>query len=158
MAALDKAIETQEELDAIIQKRIKREQEKLEKEKKDALDEANRKAAELEKQIASFAEKAKETETKDAETAKTISELEGKVKSYEATALKTRIAHELAIPYELAARLTGEDEQAIRADAENLSKVLGTQKHKTAPSKSTETSADPTAAAYASILSDFKGE
>lgn len=159
MAALEKPIETQEDLDAIIAKRIKREQEKLEKEKKDALAESDKKIAEFEKQIAAFAENAKERDTKEAETAKTISELEGKVKGYEASAIKTKIAHELNIPYELASRLSGDDEKAIREDAEKLSKVLGTQKHHEAPRRSTEgDGTDPTAAAYAAILSDFKGE
>lgn len=159
MAALEKPIETQEDLDAIIAKRIKREQEKLEKEKKDALEESNKKIAEFEKQLATFAEQAKERDTKEAESAKTISDLEGKIKGYETSALKAKIAHELKIPYELASRLAGDDEKAIRADAENLSKVLGTQKHGTAPLKSTEDkTVDATAAAYATILSDFKGE
>lgn len=157
MAALEKAIETQEELDTIIAKRIKREQEKLAKEKEEAVAEANKKLKDYEKQIATFAEKAKETESKEAETTKKINELEGKIKGYETTTIKTRIAHELGIPYELAERLSGEDEKAIRKDAENLAKIISTKKHDPAPSKSTE-SGDAKASAYATILSDFKGE
>lgn len=54
----------------------------------------------------------------------TIADLQGKVKGYETAALKSRIARENHIPYELADRLTGETEEDIRRDAENLSKFI----------------------------------
>ena len=53
--------------------------------------------------------------------------------------VKTRIAHEFGIPYELASRLSGEDEDAIRKDAETLSQLIGQQvRHKAPPLRSTE--------------------
>lgn len=46
--------------------------------------------------------------------------LNQQVKSYEMSALKARIAHEAGLPYELANRLTGDDEKSLKADAESL--------------------------------------
>ena len=86
----------------------------------------------------------------------TIADLNGKVSSYETASLKSRIAHEKGIPYELAGRLTGDDEASLRADAESLSKLI-TSKPGAAPLKNTEPSPskdDP----YKSLLNGLKGE
>lgn len=46
------------------------------------------------------------------------------VKDYETSALRSRIAHEEGIPYELAQRLTGSTEAEIRKDAQGFAKML----------------------------------
>lgn len=100
-------------------------------------------------------------ETLNAEKTKfdeTIAGLNGKISSYELSSMKARIAHEKGIPYELAGRLSGEDEKSILEDAESLSKLI---KNKPAPPplKSTEpTGADGKDAAYKALLTNIKGE
>lgn len=54
------------------------------------------------------------------------------IKRHETDSVKTRIAHEKGLPYEMAARLTGETEEEISADADKLVGVIGTI-HEPAP-------------------------
>ena len=49
-----------------------------------------------------------------------ITELQGQVSNYETASLRTRIALQNGLPYDLADRLQGADEEALRADAERL--------------------------------------
>ena len=94
---------------------------------------------------------------KSGEYDKTIADLTGKISSYELASLKTRIAHELSIPYELSNRLTGNDEKELRADAESLSKLVSAGKPAPPPLKDPEKNPckdDP----YKSLLSTIKGE
>ena len=56
--------------------------------------------------------------------ADTIAQLQTKVKGYEMTALKAKIAKEKGIPAEMADRLTGEDEKGLRADADIMAASL----------------------------------
>ena len=56
--------------------------------------------------------------------ATTIAELQKKVKGYETSALKQRIAREKNIPPEMAERLTGETEKDITADADAMAGIL----------------------------------
>ena len=88
---------------------------------------------------------------------KQIAELTSKVATYETASLKTRIAHEMGLPYDLANRLTGEDEKALRADAESLAKLIP-NKPAPPPLKNTEPSGDGKDAAYKSLLNGLKGE
>lgn len=53
-----------------------------------------------------------------------ISELEAKNREYEINSVKMRIARECGLPAELADRLSGADEAAMRTDAEALSKLI----------------------------------
>ena len=66
----------------------------------------------------------------------TIADLTGKVSTYESAALKSRIAYEMGVPFELASRLTGDDEAAVRADAEAIMKLV--QRQSPPPLRSTE--------------------
>ena len=56
-----------------------------------------------------------------------ITELEGKIRAYEASSAKLRIARETGLPAELADYLSGEDDAAIRAAAEAMLKVIRAQ-------------------------------
>ena len=60
---------------------------------------------------------------KDTSAAK-ITELEAKIREYETASVKTRIARETGLPAELAERLSGTDEEAMRKDAEGLAKLI----------------------------------
>ena len=110
----------------------------------------------LQKQIGEM-NNSMETLTKEKETFdKTIADLNGKVSSYELSSLKTQIALEKGIPYELAGRLTGEDEDSLKSDAESLAKLI-TSKPTPAPLKDVEPAKgkdDP----YKSLLNGLKGE
>ena len=87
-----------------------------------------------------------------------VQELTGKVKNYETASLKTRIAHELGIPLDLAGRLTGEDEKQIREDAETLAKLID-RKPAPPPLKSNEPQATGGKdSAYKALLNSLKGE
>lgn len=149
-------ITTQEEFDRAITDRIKRERETLEKKYSD-YDALKERAASAEKQLDELKTSFEESTKKASEHEKTVADLTGKITSYELTSLKTRIAHELGIPYELSGRLTGNDEKELRADAESLSKLVSTGKPTPPPLKDPEknTGKDD---GYKSLLSELKGE
>lgn len=149
-------INTQEEFDRAIGDRIKRERETLEKKYSDYAD-LKSKAADYEKQLGDLKTSLEDSTKKASEHEKTVADLTGKITSYEQTSLKTRIAHELGIPYELAGRLTGNDEKELRADAESLSKLVSSGKPTPPPLKDLEPNKgedDP----YKSLLTNIKGE
>lgn len=130
------AITTQEQLDAVIKDRLERERKTL-TEKYSDYDDLKEKVSDYDKQL---------------------SALQTKVKGYESDSVKTRIAHETGIPYELASRLTGEDENSIRKDAETVAKLLKTGQQP-APLKSTEPGdVDGKRAAMKNVLAGLKGE
>lgn len=148
-----KTIETQEELDAIIEKRLKREREVTTKrfegwispeDHQKAIDSAN-------KALDDYKEAHKGDE-------QTIADLTAKNKAYETASLKSRIAHEVGLSYDWISRISGDDEASIRADAESLKKLVGTGAP--LPTKNTETgeNLDPTKTAYRSVLSSLKNE
>lgn len=156
MAEEFKAITTQEELNAVIGERLKRVRESTEKRLNDkyagyisqAQQEANQK--ELQDKLDAATAKAKA----DAET---ISGLNSKVKKYETDSVKSRIAEEFGIPHTLASRLQGDDEKALRADAETLKNALGGSR---APAASSEpvASGDATKAAYKQMLNALRNK
>lgn len=134
-------ITTQAEFDAAIGERLKRERETLAKKYGD-YDDLKTKVADYEKQIATLTQAAKDAAEKHAGSDKELADLRAKVKGYETDSVKTRIAHETGLPYELAQRLSGDDEAAIRKDAEALAKLWGGAGASTAtPMKDTEPSA-----------------
>lgn len=149
-------ITTQEEFDRAISDRIKRERETLEKKYSDYAD-LKTKAADYEKQLGDLKTSFEETTKKASEHEKTVADLTGKITSYELASLKTRIAHELSIPYELSGRLTGNDEKELRSDAETLSKLVSSGKPTPPPLKDSEPNKgkdDP----YRALLTNIKGE
>lgn len=119
-----KAINTQEELDALIKDRIERERKSI-SEKYSDYDELKKRNAEYEAQVCKLSEASKSFEADKAVFEKQISELSSKVKSYETDSAKTRIALEMGLPYEMASRLAGNTEEEIRKDAESLAKFVG---------------------------------
>ena len=84
--------------------------------------------------------------------------LQDKVTGFETDALKRKIAHEKGTPLDMASRLTGEDEKALRADAEAMAGMLKAFKgpaplHDPAPKDPNPKTADMT---Y--MLRDLRGE
>jgi TolA-binding protein len=116
-------INTQEELDRVLASRLQRERDTITGKFQAQITERDEKITGFESTIADLN---KQIETLNGQTGR-ITELEAKVREYETASVKTRIAREAGLPAELADRLSGADEAAMRADAENLAKLLKTQ-------------------------------
>lgn len=114
-------INSQEELDKVLGARLQRERETVSKQFQAQIDEKDQKISGFESQIADLNKKLEGY----TEQAGKITELQTKIKGYETSSAKMRIAHEIGLPYELAERLSGEDEKAMREDAEKLKKLMG---------------------------------
>lgn len=117
-------IETQEQFDAMVKDRIAR-AEKAAAEKYSDYDALKTQNTDLSNQIAQLTEQIrKQTETIDGNKT-VVDDLTAKVQAYETASVKTKIALELGLPYQMADRLTGTDEDSIRADAETIKALLG---------------------------------
>ena len=117
-------INTQEELDKVLASRLQRERETVGKQYQAQIDERDQKITGFETQITDLSQQIETLKGQSAE----LEELRSKVRGYEASSVKMRIAREVGLPMELADRLSGEDEKAIRADAEALEKVFKAQR------------------------------
>ena len=150
-----KVIETQEQLDEIIKDRIARAEAKA-AEKYADYEDIKAKSADKDKQIAALSEKLEKQSGLTADYDSKLAELQAKVDEYATAAVKTKIAHEVGLPYELAKKLEGDNEEAIRADAQSLAKLI---KPAAPPIGSNEPSAqanNPTDAAFLQMLNDIK--
>lgn len=137
-------ITTQEEFDAAISKRIKRERDTISAQYSD-YDDLKQKVTDYEGKIGNL------TQERDA--------LQASIRVHETNSVKMRIAHETGIPFEMASRLSGETEQDIRADAENMAKYV--HKPKSEPMRSTEPAGvgkSNSNAAFKQMLQNLKGD
>lgn len=114
-----KVIETQEQLDAIIGDRIQRAKDAAAKEYAD-YSEIKAQNEDLVKQIADLNAQISAKDEALTGSNKDIEELSARVQKYETASVKTRIALENGIPYELADRLAGTTEDEIREDAKRF--------------------------------------
>ena len=130
-----KAIETQEEFDRIISERLSRQKESFEKQLED-YDQLKTAKADLESQVGTLQSTIEQSKAGQEDYTKQISDLTSKVAGYETANLRTRIALQNGLPYDLADRLVGEDEESIKADAERLSSFVA--KQHSAPLKNVE--------------------
>lgn len=89
---------------------------------------------------------------------KTIAELQGKVKGYETTALKQKIAREKGIPLDMASRLSGEDEKSLRADADTMAAGLKAYKGPAPLANHNGGGNAPDNSGMAAMLSELRGE
>ena len=133
-----KPIETQEQFDEMIKERLERAEKKWEEKYSGYIspDDLTGKTKELNDKISELGNSLNDAIEKSKADAETIAGLESKVKNYETASVKSRIAHEVGIPYELANKLSGDTEDDIRKDAEAL-KPFVTQKG-TAPLRNPE--------------------
>lgn len=154
------AITTQEQFDAAIGERIKRERDTIAKKYADYED-LKTKVSDYEKQIGTLSKSIEDSAKKYAGYDKALADMTARVKGYETSSVKMRIAHETGIPYELADRLSGETEEDIRSDAKNLSQFIGKQNPSAPPLKNNEPAGgDVKSAALRSLAHDLttKGE
>lgn len=116
-------INTQAEFDAAIADRLKRSEEKYKQRLADHDDLAN-KVREYKNQIGELTRSMEEASKKLKGHQDEVAGLQAQIKNYESRSVKTRIAHEVGIPYELADRLAGDTEDDIRRDAEAMKPYL----------------------------------
>lgn len=116
-----KVIETQEQFDAAIGDRLKRERDTVKKEYEGYL---SPEAAE--QKFAGYLSPEKEAEKyKGYLSPEEVAKKDEKIKRYESHSVKTRIAHELGLSYDSVDFLKGEDEDSIRKSAEALKALVG---------------------------------
>ena len=151
-----KTITTQEEFDRAVQERLNRQKESIEKEYADYA-ELKTRNTELETEIGTLKTTLSETTKKTENYDKDISELKAKIAGYETAGLRTQIALKHGIPYDLASRLVGEDEESITADAKKLAELVG-NKDPIAPLKVVEPNIDNKDEAYKSLLENLNLE
>lgn len=130
-----KAIETQDELDRIVTERLSRQKDSFDKQLVE-LDQLRTAKADLESQVGTLQSTIEQSKAGQEDYTKQISDLTSKVAGYETANLRTRIALQNGLPYDLADRLVGEDEESIKADAERLSSFVA--KPHSAPLKNVE--------------------
>lgn len=136
-----KVIETQEQLDGIIQDRLNRAEKQYAKqydgwtspEDLQKMQDANNKAIEdLKTAHAKELEKYAEVETQ-------LQEKDALIKAYSVKEVKNNVARELKLPFEAVEFLQGEEEKEIRESAERLSKLSTVNHFKdVAPTKDRE--------------------
>jgi len=122
MANLEKPITTQEELEAVLKERLKREGEKYEK--YTSPDDVAKIKKDYDDQIKTLNASLTTANEKASKYDKDIAERDAKIKGYETDSVKTRIAHEVGLPYGMSSRLKGDTEDDIRKDAEALHKLM----------------------------------
>lgn len=141
---------TQEELNKIVSDRVKRAQaknEELENRVKELEEEKAGLLSTIEANNQLLIEKDGLISAKEAEFA----ELQKVSDEYKAAQLKAQIAVRNGLPYDLAERLQGSDEESLQADAERLS-VFVKQKQVIAPMKSNEPEVDSRTASMRQVL------
>ena len=122
-----KPIETQEDFDKMIQKRLEQKEREVLERFKDysSPDDVAALKADFEKKI----KESEDAHKKDKETfdarEKELLELKSRAEGAEKKLLKGKIAIEKGIPYELADRLVGDNEDEITKDAETVASYLG---------------------------------
>lgn len=152
-----KVIETQEQLDAVVGERLKRERETVRKEFAGYLSPEDAEKKYGEKYTGYLSPEAVEEKYKNHLSPEDADKLRKQIKGYETDSVKTRIAHETGLSYEAVQFLRGEDEETIRKSAENLKGLVGCSN--VAPLASTEGAiSEAQTAALRKTLNGLKGE
>ena len=153
-----KVIETQEDFDKAIQKRLARAEREMAEKYQDYLapDQIEKLKKEYEDKIQKAEESLKAASDKLASHDQIVADLTTRATTAEGKLLKNRIANESGVPYELADRLVGSNEEELKADAEKLASFLGPKS--APPLRSTEPGAhttDKATADMAAVLSQI---
>ncbi len=160
MALLEKPITTQEDLDALIGDRLKRDRETHAKKYEGWMSPEKQEETkkESEKQIEDLTKQIEEQGKKYADMEKQNQTLQAQNRKYETDSVKRKVANELGLDWGLADRLTGETEEDIRKDAENLKSLLGTTGAPPLRIYESDKGAETTEAAWKNVLSQMRGE
>ena len=127
-----KPITTQEEFDAAIKERLSRE-----KVKYSDYDQLKSLVEDLKKENVDLKSTIEANYQSKADADKQLEEMQSQIAGYETARLRTLIALQHGLPYDLADRLQGTDEESLKADAERLAGFMKPVS-KVAPVKSTE--------------------
>ena len=114
-----KPITTQEEFDAAIKERLSRE-----KTKYSDYDQLKSRVTELETENVGLKSTIEASNQSKADSDKQLEEMQKQIAGYETANLRTRIALQNGLPYDLADRLQGTDEESFKADAERLASFI----------------------------------
>ncbi len=135
-------IQTQEDFDKAIQKRLAQKDREIQETYKDYLSPEDVKAlkeqmrAEYEGKLSKAAEDVKAAQEQLNAKEKDVSELTKRAEQAEGSLLKNKIAYDAKLPLELAGRLVGNNETELKADAEMLAGMM--TQHKAPPLYSSE--------------------
>ena len=110
-----KPITTQEEFDAAIKERLSRE-----KAKYSDYDQIKSLVEDLKKENVDLKSTIEANHQSKEDADKQLEVLQNQIAGYETASLRTRIALQYGLPYDLADRLQGTDEESFKADAERL--------------------------------------
>lgn len=121
-----KVIETQEDFDRAIQKRLAQKDRELADQYKDYLapDKVTALKNEYEEKLKKINDDLAKANEKIAGHDQLVSDLTTRATTAESDLLKSRIAHESGVPFELAGRLVGSNEEELKADAEKFASYL----------------------------------
>lgn len=156
-----KVIESQEEFDARIKDRIERAKEKAIEdykiEIKKTIDDLKSENSNLKNEVAGYKESLEEVKGKD----ETIKGLNEKISAFERAEVKRNIALEYGLPFKLADKISGDDEDSMKKDAEVMAKYFSdSKKSYEPPLKSYENKVDEKDQALKKLLDglDMEGE
>ena len=119
-----KPITTQEEFDAAIKGRLSRE-----KEKYGDYDQLKSLVEDLKKENVDLKSTIEANHQSKEDADKQLEVLQNQIAGYETASLRTRIALQHGLPYDLADRLRGTDEESLKADAERLASFVKPTEH-----------------------------
>lgn len=148
-----KPITTQEEFDAAIKARLSRE-----KEKYGDYDQLKSRVTELEEENIGLKSTIEATNQSKADSDKQLEEMQKQIAGYETASLRTRIALQNGLPYDLADRLQGTDEESLTADAERLAGFMKKSQPGYPLGTNEPSSIDDKAAALKGMLHKMRGE
>ena len=140
-----KVIETQEDFDKAIKKRLDQKDRELAERYKEYLapNDVETMKSEYEKKLEDANKALKEANEKLAGHDQIVSELTTRATTAESDLLKSRIAHESGVPFELAGRLVGSNEEELKADAEKFASYLSPKAAPPLHTGETPTGGDP---------------
>ena len=143
-----KVIETQEDFDKAIQKRLAQKDRELEEQFKDYLspEKAKDLKAEYEKRLEEANKLLESANAKLTDHDKIVSDLTQRAQAAETSLLKSKIAIEKGIPIEFASRLMGANEEELSKDADSIAKLFGKAPAATAPLHTNEPAGSRTSA------------
>lgn len=115
-----KTIETQEQLNEVIKDRLVREREAVKKE----YEEKYKDYEDLKTRATGFDDEKKNLEDTILQGKADLDKLQTENKRLTGEALKVKIALQNGIPFEMAAKLSGDDEESLNKDAQNMAKYM----------------------------------
>lgn len=113
-------INTQEDFDRAIASRLQREYAKGVKETEERFADYEQ----IKTDSTTWKEKYETANSQLDESNNKVKELEDKVKTHETSSAKMRIAHEFGIPFDMADRIKGDDEESMKADAKKIASFM----------------------------------